>query len=106
MTDPRPRDDCDAAQDITRDPADITAHIGQLKGDADAYLTDLNYGTLRLRLELSQVAVEAVMGEVLGGNGPLLRPYNQLRSPAFSPLWLAGAFSSEARGRSAKPHAA
>jgi hypothetical protein len=27
------------------------AQIGQLKGDANAYLTDPNYATLRLRLE-------------------------------------------------------
>jgi hypothetical protein len=57
--DPRPRDDRDAAQDTARDLAEIAAHIGQLKGDANAYLTDPNYGTLRLRLERAHAAVEA-----------------------------------------------
>jgi hypothetical protein len=37
----------------------IAAHIGHLKGDAYAYLTDPNYNTLRLRLELAHAAVEA-----------------------------------------------
>lgn len=59
MSDPRPRDDTDAAQDIARDLADIAAHIGHLKGDANAYMTDPNYGTLRLRLEIAHAAVEA-----------------------------------------------
>jgi hypothetical protein len=61
--DPRPRDDRDATQDLARDLAEIAAHIGQLKGDANAYLTDPNYGTLRLRLEIAYVAVEAAMVE-------------------------------------------
>jgi hypothetical protein len=61
--DPRPRDDRDAAQDIARDVAEIAAHIGQLKGDANAYLTDPNYSTLRLRLEIAHAAVEAAMVE-------------------------------------------
>jgi hypothetical protein len=63
MSDLRPRDDRDAAQDIARDLAKIAAHIGQLKGDAYAYLTDLNYSTLRLRLENAHAAVEAATVE-------------------------------------------
>ena len=63
MNDPHPRNDRDAAKDIARDLAEIAAHIGQLKGDANAYLTDPNYGTLRLRLELAHSAVEAAMVE-------------------------------------------
>jgi hypothetical protein len=63
MTDPRPRDDRDAAQDIARDFGEVAAHIGHLKGDANAYLTDLNYTTLRLRLELDHAAVEAATVE-------------------------------------------
>jgi hypothetical protein len=35
---PRPSDDYDAAKDIGRDLAEIASHIGQLKGDARAYL--------------------------------------------------------------------
>ena len=40
-------------------PRDIAAHVGQLKGDANAYLTDPNYGMLRHRLEIAHAAVEA-----------------------------------------------
>ena len=63
MSDPRPRDDTDAAQDLARDLAEIASHIGQLKGEANAYLTDPNYSTLRLRLENAHAAVEAAMVE-------------------------------------------
>ncbi len=48
---PRPRDDRDAVKDIARDLAEIATHIGQLKGEANAYLTDPSYDTLKLRLE-------------------------------------------------------
>jgi hypothetical protein len=61
--DPRPRDDSDAAKDIARDLAEIAAHIGHLQGNANAYLTDPNYSTLRLRLENAHAAVEAAMVE-------------------------------------------
>jgi hypothetical protein len=50
MSDARPRDGTDAAQDLARDLAEIAAHIGRLKGDANAYMTDPNSSTLRLRL--------------------------------------------------------
>jgi hypothetical protein len=63
MSDPRPRDDRDVAQDLARDLADIAAHIGHLKGDANAYLDDPDYSTLRLRLENAHAAVEAAMVE-------------------------------------------
>jgi hypothetical protein len=63
MSDSHPRDDRDAAQDLARDLAEIAAHIGQLKGDADAYLSDPNYNTLRLRLENTHAAVEAAAVE-------------------------------------------
>jgi hypothetical protein len=56
---PRPRDDHDALKDISRDLAEIASHIGQLKGDANAYLTDPNYNRLKLRLENALSAVEA-----------------------------------------------
>jgi hypothetical protein len=52
-----------AAQELARDLAEIAVHIGHLQGDANAYLTDLNYSTLRLRLENAQAAVEATMVE-------------------------------------------
>jgi hypothetical protein len=56
---PRPRDDRDAAKDIAKDLAEIASHIGQLKGDANAYLSDPNYDRLKLRLENGISAVEA-----------------------------------------------
>ena len=63
VSDPRPRDDRDVAQDLARDLADIAAQISSLKGEANAYLTDPNYGPLRLRLENAHAAVEAAMVE-------------------------------------------
>jgi hypothetical protein len=60
---PRPRDDRDATQDIARDLAQIASHIGQLKGDANAYLTNPNYNTLKLRLEIAHSAVEGAAEE-------------------------------------------
>jgi hypothetical protein len=63
MSEPHPRDDRDAAQDTARELAEISSRIGHLIGDANAYLTDLNYSTLRLRLEIAHAAVEAAMVE-------------------------------------------
>jgi hypothetical protein len=37
----------------------VASHIGQLKGDANAYLTDPTYDGLKLRLENALSAVEA-----------------------------------------------
>jgi len=48
---PRPRDERDAAKDIARDLAEIATHIGQLKGEANAYLSNPNYDWLKLRLK-------------------------------------------------------
>jgi hypothetical protein len=45
------RDDKDTAQDIARDLADIAGQLASLKGEANAWLRDLDYDTLRLRLE-------------------------------------------------------
>jgi hypothetical protein len=56
---PRPRDDRDAVHDIARDLAEIATHIGQLKGEANAYLSNPNYERLKLRLENALSAVEA-----------------------------------------------
>jgi hypothetical protein len=55
----KPRDDKDAGKDIARDLAEITTHIGQLKGDANAYLSETSYDTLKRRLENALSAVEA-----------------------------------------------
>ncbi len=48
---PRPRDDRDATKDIARDLVEIATHIGQLKGEANAYLSDANFDRLHHRLE-------------------------------------------------------
>jgi hypothetical protein len=55
----RPHDDRDAAQNMARDLADIAGQLASLKGEANAYLRDPNYHTLRLRLENAHSAVEA-----------------------------------------------
>ena len=56
---PTPRDDRDAAKDIARDLAEIATHIGQLKGEANAYLSNPSYERLHHRLENALSAVEA-----------------------------------------------
>jgi hypothetical protein len=61
--DPRPRDDTDAVKDVAREPADIAHQISTLKGEANAYLQDPNYDTLRLRLENAHAVVEAAAVE-------------------------------------------
>ena len=61
--DPRPRDDTDAVQDIARDLAEVAHQISTFKGEANAYLRDPNYNTLRLRLEMAEAAVEAAAVE-------------------------------------------
>jgi hypothetical protein len=58
-SEPRPRDHTDVIQDIARDLADIADQIASLQGEANAWLRDPNYATLRLRLENAHAAVEA-----------------------------------------------
>jgi hypothetical protein len=60
---PRPRNDTDTARDMSRDLAEIASHIGQLKGEARAWLSDPNYNPLKLRLESAHAAVEAAVVE-------------------------------------------
>jgi hypothetical protein len=55
---PRPRDNKDAAQDIARDLADIARQLASLKGEANAWLRDPDYDTLKLRLESAHPAAE------------------------------------------------
>jgi hypothetical protein len=50
-------------QDLARELADAAHQISALKGEANAYLSDPNYGTLRLRLENAPAAVEAAAVE-------------------------------------------
>ena len=61
--DSRPRDDTDAVKDIARELADIAHQISTLKGEANAYLQDPDYDTLRLRIETAHAAVEAAAVE-------------------------------------------
>jgi hypothetical protein len=55
----KPRDDKDAAQELARDLADIAGQLASLKGEVNAWLSDPNYDTLKLRLENALSAVEA-----------------------------------------------
>jgi hypothetical protein len=59
----KPRDDKDAAQDLARELADIASQLASLKGEANAYLSDPNYDTLKLRLEAAHSAAEAAAVE-------------------------------------------
>jgi hypothetical protein len=60
---PRPRDHTDAAVDLARDLADIAAQLASLKGEANSWLRDPNYNTLKLRLEIAHSAAEAAAVE-------------------------------------------
>ena len=60
---PRPRDHTDAVRDIARDLAEVAHQISTFKGEANAYLSDPNYNTLRHRLENAHAAVEAAAVE-------------------------------------------
>jgi hypothetical protein len=60
---PRPRDHTDVAQEIARDLADVAAQLASLKGEANSWLRDPNYDTLKLRLEIAHSAVEAAAVE-------------------------------------------
>jgi hypothetical protein len=59
----KPRDHKDAAQELARDLADIAGQLASLKGEVNAWLSDPNYATLKLRLELAYSAVEAATVE-------------------------------------------
>jgi hypothetical protein len=60
---PRPRDDREVTVDMARDLADIAGQIASMKGEANAYLGDPKYATLRLRLEIAHASVEAAAVE-------------------------------------------
>jgi len=55
----RPRNHKDAATELARDLADIAGQLAALKGEANAWLRDPNYDTLKLRLEVAHAAAEA-----------------------------------------------
>jgi hypothetical protein len=54
----RPRDDRDVAQHLARELAEIATQLGSLKGEANAWLTDESYDTLRHRLGDAHASVE------------------------------------------------
>ena len=56
-------DHADVLKDIARDLSEIASKISSFKGEANAYLDNPNYSTLRLRLENAHAAVEAAMVE-------------------------------------------
>jgi hypothetical protein len=59
----RPRDHKDATQEIARDLADIAGQLASLKGEANSWLRDPDYDTLKLRLEVAHSAAEATAVE-------------------------------------------
>jgi hypothetical protein len=59
----RPRDHKHAAQDLARELADIAGQLSSLKGEANSWLRDPNYDSLKLRLEASHLAAEAAAVE-------------------------------------------
>jgi hypothetical protein len=59
----RPRNHRDATQDIARELADIAGQLASLKGEANSWLRDPNYDTLKLRLEVAHSAAEAAAVE-------------------------------------------
>jgi hypothetical protein len=59
----KPRNDKDAAKDLARDLADIAGQLASLKGEANSWLRDADYSTLKLRLENAHSAVEAAVVE-------------------------------------------
>jgi hypothetical protein len=59
----RAREDKDIAQELARELADIAAQLGSLKGEANTWLSDGRYDSLRHRLEDAHAAVEAAAVE-------------------------------------------
>ncbi len=59
----KPRADKDTTQDLARDLADIAGQLASLKGEANSWLRDPDYNTLKLRLESAHAATEAATVE-------------------------------------------
>jgi hypothetical protein len=59
----RPRNHKDAATELARDLADIAGQLASLKGEANSWLRDPDYDTLKLRLEVARSAAEAAAVE-------------------------------------------
>jgi hypothetical protein len=50
-------------QDLARELADIAGQLASLKGEANSWLRDPTYDTLKLRLEIAHSAAEAAAVE-------------------------------------------
>ena len=59
----RPRNHMDVTVEIARELADIAGQLASLKGEANTWLRDPNYDTLKLRLEVAHLAAEAAAVE-------------------------------------------
>jgi hypothetical protein len=59
----RPHNHKDATAELARDLADIAGQLASLKGEANSWLRDSNYDTLKLRLEIAHSAAEAAAVE-------------------------------------------
>jgi hypothetical protein len=58
-----PQDPKDVSRDIARDLSGLAGELAALKGDANHWLTDPEYATLKHRLEYAHAAVEATLIE-------------------------------------------
>jgi hypothetical protein len=60
----KPQDDKDPAKNFAGDLADIAGQLASLKGEANSWLCDSNFNTLKPRLVSGLSAVEAATIEV------------------------------------------
>ena len=58
-----PQDPIDVARDTARDLSALVGELAALKGNANHWLTEPEYATLRHRLESAHVAAEAALVE-------------------------------------------
>jgi len=58
-----PQDTNDVARYVARDLSSVVGELASIKGDAIHWLTDPEYETLRLRLEITHAAAEAALIE-------------------------------------------
>jgi hypothetical protein len=58
-----PQDPKDVSRDIARDLSALVKELNALRADANHWLTDPEYGPLRLRLEGAHAAAEAALVE-------------------------------------------
>jgi hypothetical protein len=58
-----PQDPKDVTRDTARDPTALVEEIAALKGDANHWLDDPEYATLKHRLKYAHAAVEAALIE-------------------------------------------